>query len=98
MGSGLWVIFRLIPRPKFPRAGIQNACLAFATPVPGFTLKNFLHARSVHSRPTYSVCTDVDEHDPLSVRVLQNARPRGRFAIPSATMAARTELFENLVD
>jgi hypothetical protein len=43
-------------------------------------------------------CDIVDEYDPLSVRVLQNARPRGRFAVPSATMAARTELFENLVD
>jgi hypothetical protein len=43
-------------------------------------------------------CDIVDEHDPLSVRVLQDARPRGRFAVPSATMAARTELFENQVD
>jgi hypothetical protein len=40
----------------------------------------------------------VDEHDPLSVRVLQNARPRGRFAVTSATTAARTTLLENLVD
>jgi hypothetical protein len=43
-------------------------------------------------------CDIVDEHDPLSVRVLQDARPQGRFAVPSTTMAARTELFENLVD
>jgi hypothetical protein len=43
-------------------------------------------------------CDIVDEHYPLSLRVLQNARPRGRFAVPSATMAARTELLENLVD